>query len=50
MLAGYKAPVQWFFVDEFPMTSSGKVQKFTLRDRIVAGAMASEPFEKPARS
>ena len=50
MLAGYKVPVQWFFVDEFPMTSSGKVQKFTLRERIVAGAMLSEPFEKPARS
>jgi len=25
------------FVDEFPMTPSGKVQKFVLRERFVAG-------------
>ena len=36
-LAAYKAPRIWVFVDEFPMTPSGKVQKFVLRDRFVAG-------------
>jgi len=36
-LAAYKAPRVWVFVDEFPMTPSGKVQKFVLRDRFVAG-------------
>lgn len=29
-LARHKAPVQWFKVDEFPLTGSGKVQKFRL--------------------
>ena len=31
-LAPYKRPVRWFFVDSFPMTGSGKIQKFKLRD------------------
>ena len=36
-LSGYKAPRIWAFVEEFPMTPSGKVQKFVLRDRFLAG-------------
>jgi fatty-acyl-CoA synthase len=36
-LAAYKAPRIWVFVQEFPMTPSGKVQKFVLRDRFLAG-------------
>jgi fatty-acyl-CoA synthase len=31
-LARYKCPKYVFFVDEFPMTASGKIQKFKLRD------------------
>jgi fatty-acyl-CoA synthase len=38
-LAPYKAPRIWVFVDEFPMTPSGKVQKFVLRDRLTAGEL-----------
>ena len=49
MLAAYKTPASWFFVDAFPTTSSGKIQKFTLREQIRAGALLPEPFEKPAR-
>ena len=49
-LAAYKTPVQWFFVDEYPMTLSGKIQKFALRERITSGALVPLPFEKPARS
>ncbi|MAB88653.1 MAG: AMP-binding protein [Planctomycetes bacterium] len=30
-LASYKRPRQWLFVDGFPLTASGKVQKFKLR-------------------
>ena len=30
-VAPYKAPRIWVFVDEFPMTPSGKIQKFVLR-------------------
>jgi len=32
-LAGPKAPRYWVFLDEFPVTGSGKVQKFVLRER-----------------
>ena len=38
-LAAYKAPRIWVFVEEFPMTPSGKVQKFVLRDRLMAGEL-----------
>ena len=31
---------QWFFVDEFPLTPSGKVQKFALRDAWARGEHA----------
>lgn len=33
-LTPYKVPVRWFLVDELPMTPSGKVQKFVLRDEL----------------
>ena len=36
-LARYKVPAYWVVVDEIPRTPSGKVQKFVLRDRFVAG-------------
>lgn len=31
-LAPYKVPVQWRLIDEWPLTGSGKIQKFVLRD------------------
>ncbi len=37
-LAGFKVPRHWQMVDAFPMTGSGKVQTFALRDRFTAGA------------
>jgi fatty-acyl-CoA synthase len=30
-LSGYKIPAHWVFVDSFPRTASGKIQKFALR-------------------
>lgn len=48
-LAGYKAPVRWYYVESFPATSSGKVQKFALRQQIASGQLRAQPFEKPAR-
>jgi fatty-acyl-CoA synthase len=36
-LAPHKTPKQWFAVDEFPLTGSGKIQKFKLREQWVAG-------------
>ena len=42
-LAAYKVPRTWVFVDTFPLTGSGKVQKFVLRERFVKGDLpASE--------
>jgi fatty-acyl-CoA synthase len=34
-LAPHKAPRVWVFVEEFPLTGSGKIQKFVLRDRLI---------------
>jgi fatty-acyl-CoA synthase len=35
-LASYKVPRHWRFVEKFPLTASGKIQKFVLRDRFQA--------------
>jgi acyl-coenzyme A synthetase/AMP-(fatty) acid ligase len=40
----------WFYVEQYPTTTSGKIQKFALRDRISKGLMTPEPFEKPVAS
>ena len=36
-LAAHKTPVRWISVDEFPLTGSGKIQKFALRDGYANG-------------
>jgi fatty-acyl-CoA synthase len=48
-MARYKAPKHVFFVDSFPMTASGKIQKYKLRDmaKEQLGIEASV-FEAPA--
>jgi fatty-acyl-CoA synthase len=33
-LAPYKTPVRWELVDAFPLTASGKIQKFKLRESL----------------
>jgi fatty-acyl-CoA synthase/long-chain acyl-CoA synthetase len=38
-LAPQKAPRAWAFVRAMPMTASGKVQKFVLRDQLLAGEL-----------
>jgi acyl-CoA synthetase (AMP-forming)/AMP-acid ligase II len=35
-LAPYKTPAHWVFVDAFPMTPSGKIQKYKLRESFTA--------------
>ncbi len=37
-LAAQKTPARWIAVSFFPLTGSGKIQKFILRDRYVEGA------------
>ena len=39
-IAAQKTPTHWIEVAEFPLTGSGKIQKFVLRDRWIAGAFA----------
>ena len=38
-LAAYKVPRTWVFVDGFPLTGSGKIQKFVLREQYVKGEL-----------
>lgn len=40
MLAPQKAPCTWYLVEALPLTGSGKVQKFALRDAALAGELA----------
>jgi fatty-acyl-CoA synthase len=42
LLAHHKTPSEWFFVDEFPTTASGKVQKFALLAEWRAGTFAEQ--------
>lgn len=41
-IAAQKTPTHWIAVSEWPMTGSGKIQKFALRDQWVAGAFTGE--------
>src|SRR4051794_354309 len=40
-LAPHKTPRYWTFLDAFPLTASGKVQKFALRERFIEQASQS---------
>ena len=42
-LAAFKAPRSWVFVSEFPLTGSGKVQKYLLRERYLSGELTPTP-------
>jgi len=45
-IAHYKVPRHWRMIDQFPMTVSGKVQKYKLREM----ALREPEFSKPAPS
>src|SRR5262249_6535905 len=38
-LSPQETPRIWVFLDEFPLTASGKIQKFVLRDRYQKGEL-----------
>ncbi len=40
-LAAHKTPRHWFAVDAFPLTGSGKIQKFKLRDMCAKGELVA---------
>jgi fatty-acyl-CoA synthase len=48
-LASHKTPVYWAFVDELPMTPTGKIQKFVLRDKAVAGSLEFDHVRASSR-
>ena len=45
-LATYKTPKLWFFVDQYPLTATGKIQKFVLRERVEKGELVPGSVEK----
>ncbi|MGV9710955.1 AMP-binding protein [Gordonia sp. NPDC003424] len=49
-ISAHKVPALWFFAEQFPMTPSGKIQKFKVRDEIVAGELVPDAVTggKPA--
>ncbi len=46
-LAAFKRPRSWVFVESFPLTPSGKIQKFVLREQYAKGDVVPEA-ERPA--
>lgn len=42
-LSGYKVPSIWVFVEEYPQTPSGKIQKFALREGWLRGEYTPQP-------
>ena len=38
-MASHKVPRLWFSTDAFPLTGSGKIQKFVLVEQIVKGRL-----------
>ena len=40
-IAGFKTPTKWFAISAYPMTPSGKIQKFRLQELLATGALAS---------
>jgi fatty-acyl-CoA synthase len=42
-LTGYKVPAKWFFVEDYPKTPSGKIQKFALRQAWERGIYEEAP-------
>ena len=46
-LAPHKAPRHWRVVDAFPLTPSGKIKKYVLRDELIADLADSELISGP---
>jgi fatty-acyl-CoA synthase len=45
-LSPQKTPTIWCHTETFPMTGSGKIQKYVIRDRYLEGAYQPLPLEK----
>lgn len=49
-LSPQKTPEKWFFVQSYPMTATGKIQKNLLADMIRAGELAETAWARPVRN
>jgi fatty-acyl-CoA synthase len=49
-LAPFKTPLHWIVIDEFPLTPSGKIQKYKLRDRFMNAEQRDRPPPEPVAS
>jgi fatty-acyl-CoA synthase/long-chain acyl-CoA synthetase len=49
LLAPQKTPADWFIVDALPLTASGKVQKFALREQASTGMLTRLALEERTR-
>jgi fatty-acyl-CoA synthase len=47
-ISAHKAPSYWYFVESYPMTPSGKVQKFVLREQVVSGELVGHLAQQHA--
>ena len=47
-LAPYKTPLHWVFVDAFPLTPSGKIQKFKLRESFAVSEARTTAAQPPS--
>lgn len=48
-LAAYKTPAIWFFIDDWPMTATGKVRRHVLRELILGGEYEGVAAPKTSR-
>lgn len=44
-ISSHKVPSLWYFTDAFPMTPSGKIQKFRLQQEIISGALSAAHYQ-----
>jgi fatty-acyl-CoA synthase len=49
-LASQKIPEVWYFVDQFPLTATGKIQKNVLAERIASGELKPVQWTRPKRN
>ena len=45
-MSAHKTPAYWSFVEAMPVTPTGKVQKYVLRDQLSAGALRIETAQE----
>jgi len=50
VLSPQKAPERWFFVRQYPLTATGKIQKNVLIEWVRSGRIAPEDWTRPVRS